>query len=78
MRNYVCSCIGGIDRILRGIPEESREVQLAADKATLEYWIPAEDLERFNDHIIGKIEVIGGVARDNGSLPRRVEKFATG
>jgi hypothetical protein len=24
-----------------------------------EYWIPAEDLEMFNDHIIGAIEVVG-------------------
>src|SRR5690606_10807878 len=23
-----------------------------------EYWIPAEELERFNDHISGKIEVV--------------------
>jgi hypothetical protein len=23
-----------------------------------EYWIPAEDLEAFNDHIVGRIEVI--------------------
>ncbi len=24
-----------------------------------EWWIPAEDLEALNDHIVGKIEVIG-------------------
>jgi hypothetical protein len=25
----------------------------------LEYWIPSEDLEQFNDHIVGVIEMIG-------------------
>lgn len=59
---------------MRGIPEESREVQLAADKATLEYWIPAEDLERFNDHIIGKIEVIGGFRKGQWPHGRRFDK----
>lgn len=34
------------------------EIQIAADRDTLEYWIPAEDLESFNDNIVGEIEVI--------------------
>ncbi|MBC8353772.1 MAG: hypothetical protein H8E66_17370 [Planctomycetes bacterium] len=34
------------------------DVQTAADRDTLEYWIPAEDLESFNENIVGKIEVI--------------------
>ena len=35
------------------------EIHTASDSKTLEYWIPADELELFNDHIIGKIEVIG-------------------
>ena len=34
------------------------EIQTAADKSTLEYWIPAEDLDSFNDNIVGTIELI--------------------
>jgi hypothetical protein len=33
-------------------------VQRVGDREALEYWIPADDLERFNDHIVGDIEVI--------------------
>jgi hypothetical protein len=33
-------------------------VQRAGSKEHLEYWIPAEDLEDFNRHIVGAIEVI--------------------
>lgn len=29
-----------------------------------EYWIPAEDLSRFNEHIVGLIEVIAEFHRD--------------
>jgi hypothetical protein len=34
------------------------EVQIVGGRAHEEYWIPAEDLEEFNQNIIGKIEVI--------------------
>jgi hypothetical protein len=34
------------------------EVQEAGGKSHLEYWIPAEDLEAFNNAIIGEIEVV--------------------
>ena len=34
------------------------EIQTAADSSTLEYWIPAEDLDLFNANIVGMIEVI--------------------
>ena len=34
------------------------EVQQAGGQTILEYWIPAEDLEEFNRHIVGKIEVV--------------------
>lgn len=32
-------------------------VQQAGGQTILEYWIPAEDLEEFNDNIVGLIEV---------------------
>ena len=35
------------------------EVQRAGGQTILEYWIPAEDLEEFNRHIVGHIEVVG-------------------
>lgn len=33
-------------------------VQVAGGREHSEYWIPAEELEEFNRHIIGKIKVI--------------------
>ena len=33
--------------------------QVVGGSAHEEYWIPAEDLEAFNDNIVGQIEVIG-------------------
>jgi hypothetical protein len=33
-------------------------VQKAGDRRHEEYWIPAEELEEFNSHIVGKIEVV--------------------
>ncbi|MDQ4122290.1 MAG: hypothetical protein M3209_12695 [Acidobacteriota bacterium] len=34
------------------------EIQTVGGSQHQEYWIPAEDLEEFNENIIGKIEVI--------------------
>ena len=34
------------------------EIQQAGGQTILEYWIPAEDLEEFNRHIVGQIEVV--------------------
>jgi len=34
------------------------QVQEAGGRAHLEYWIPAEELERFNAAIVGEIEVV--------------------
>lgn len=34
------------------------EVHQVGGRTILEYWIPAEDLEDFNDHIVGEIEVV--------------------
>ena len=33
-------------------------VQIAGNSQHQEYWIPAEDLAKFNQHIVGTIEVI--------------------
>ncbi len=37
---------------------DSYEVQQAGGQTILEYWIPAEDLDEFNAHIAGLIEVV--------------------
>jgi hypothetical protein len=34
------------------------EIQQAGGRTIVEYWIPAEDLEEFNRHIVGLIEVV--------------------
>lgn len=34
------------------------DVQQAGGQTILEYWIPADDLEEFNRHIVGLIEVV--------------------
>jgi hypothetical protein len=34
-------------------------------RTILEYWIPAEDLELFNDNIVGTIEVIAEYQGEN-------------
>jgi hypothetical protein len=38
------------------------EVQQVGARDHLEYWIPAEDLDDFNSHIVGSIEVIHSFA----------------
>jgi len=34
------------------------DVQQVGDDECLEYWIPAEELDTFNEHIVGEIEVV--------------------
>lgn len=34
------------------------DAQQVGDDECLEYWIPAEELDAFNDHIVGPIEVV--------------------
>jgi hypothetical protein len=34
------------------------EIQVVGSSVCQEYWIPAEDVERFNENIVGNIEVI--------------------
>lgn len=45
------------------------DVHEAGGRELLEYWIPADELEDFNDHITGPIEVIAGY---EGQPPRRI------
>ena len=35
------------------------DVQQVGGQVHTEYWIPAEQLGEFNEHIVGKIEIIG-------------------
>src|SRR3954469_10977328 len=37
---------------------DSYEVQQVGGRTILEYWIPAEDVEDFNSHIVGLIEIV--------------------
>jgi hypothetical protein len=39
------------------------EVHVVGDSSHREYWIPAQDLERFNENIVGTIEVVGEFRR---------------
>ncbi len=41
------------------------DVQIAGGEACKEYWIPADKLEEFNEHIVGKIKVIQSFNADN-------------
>lgn len=43
------------------------DVQQVGGQTILEYWIPAEDLDAFNDAIIGTIEVVAEFHRDAAS-----------
>jgi len=44
-------------RVARSFLDRYR-VQEAGGKTHLEYWIPAEDLDAFNDALVGEIEVL--------------------
>ncbi|MEV0341960.1 ADP-ribosylation/crystallin J1 [Nocardia sp. NPDC050713] len=44
------------------------EVQQVGGREILEYWIPAEELEEFNRHIVGEIEVVQRFPAD-ASIP---------
>ena len=37
---------------------DAYEVQQAGGATILEYWIPAEDLERLNENLVGSIRVV--------------------
>jgi hypothetical protein len=64
---------GGVGYVLRFEVDRNYladyDVHEAGGQALLEYWIPADELESFNDHITGPIEV---VAEYRGQPPERV------
>lgn len=41
------------------------EVQTVGSRAHQELWVPAEELERFNEHIVGRIRVVAEFRRDD-------------
>jgi hypothetical protein len=41
------------------------EVQQAGGRDILEYWIPAEELDEFNDNIVGEIGVVATFGRES-------------
>ncbi len=57
--NVRASGVGYVTRFAIEKPYLDRyAVQQAGGRTILEYWIPAEDLEEFNRHIVGPIEVV--------------------
>lgn len=44
---------------------EKYEEQTVGSSKHKEYWIPAEDVDKFNNNIVGKIEVISRFDRDS-------------
>jgi len=51
--------VGYVTRFrVRGDYIDRHEVHNAGGRECLEYWIPAEELDEFNDNIAGEIEVI--------------------
>ena len=48
------------------------EVRRVGGQVHEEYWIPADDLEEFNRHIVGPIEVIAEYAGGPDQEPRQV------
>lgn len=71
--NTADDAIGGVGYVLRFVVEDGyiagHQVHEAGGREHLEYWIPAEELTEFNDHLVGPIEVI---AEWRGQPPRRV------
>jgi hypothetical protein len=61
---------GGIGYVVRFQVEKAfldrYQVQTAGARVHQEYWIPAEELEEFNRHIIGSIEVTSRFHGDSG------------
>jgi hypothetical protein len=57
--NVKASGVGFVTRFQVGKAFLDRyEVHQAGGQTILEYWIPAEDLDEFNEHIVGLIEVV--------------------
>lgn len=45
------------------------EIHVVGGQIHQELWVPAEELEEFNRHIIGKIEIIAAYYGDEFDLP---------
>ena len=62
MRGFGGDAVGrrlrAVERLAWTDPDGRYEVQQAGGQTILEYWIPAEDLDEFNRHIVGRIEVL--------------------
>ncbi|NYJ07952.1 ADP-ribosylation/crystallin J1 [Petropleomorpha daqingensis] len=43
------------------------EVHQVGGQTILEYWIPAEDLDRLNEHIVGTIRLVESFAANSGA-----------
>lgn len=57
--NVAASGVGYVTRFdVRRSFLDRYDVQQAGGETILEYWIPAEELEQFNDNIVGVIEVV--------------------
>ena len=57
--NVAASGVGYVTRFdVRRSFLDRYDVQQAGGETILEYWIPAEELEQFNDNIVGVIDVV--------------------
>jgi hypothetical protein len=50
----------------------SFEVQTVGGRIHQELWVPAEDLDEFNGHIIGRIDVVAAYAGGPSTPPTEV------
>ncbi len=64
--NIKDSGVGYVTRfeVKKQFMEQYRIEKVGASHHT-EWWVPAEDLEKLNDNIVGKIEVIGEYRKDD-------------
>lgn len=57
--NVKASGVGYVTRFeVEKVYLDRYDVQQVGGRTILEYWIPAEDLEEFNRHIVGPVEVV--------------------
>jgi hypothetical protein len=68
--NVSASGVGYVTRFLvRAEFLDRYEVHQAGGRNVLEYWIPAEHLEQFNDNIVGQIELVAEYRTVSDSRP---------
>jgi hypothetical protein len=66
--NVPASGVGIVSRFEVDADYLSRfEVHQVGGETILEYWIPAEQLEEFNDHIVGEIVEVARFGRASGA-----------